>query len=238
VEGQSWRADQIAIRSGVDQRNSQRPEIFLPNQQSVNWNLSISHSGSVVYAAIIPQLGLQIGVDVVDRQPLGHGFLPSWFTTRECEVIGEEDETALQCRAWAIKEAAYKAANRGEGFSPRTLKIESKFQNGGFRCSYRPVNSTSRDIRWTQAICITDERWEAAVAICSDQNRRGAIVFDLIVNDLATVFTNPPSNSMDAEGIVFRNYSLCSYSCHQEQHICAGYSSANQSSSILREFVS
>lgn len=141
---------QISITSRDDQGRSVRPHVSICGR-SLPWSVSISHSQRAVLVAVSTAPEIVLGVDLTDinaieqmihREPQASapswttGFQKTWFTNREQETLvdaGPETTAAV----WAVKEAVYKASNRGEGFAPR--RIELCLEPTGFRCQYDGV---------------------------------------------------------------------------------------------------
>lgn len=95
--------------------------------------LSIAHSGRAILVALAGSDDLDVGVDLVGPVQCGRGFAATWFTPRERRWLTEPQ---LWPVAWAIKEAAYKAANRGEPFRPQAFEVVPSAA-GGFACLLR-----------------------------------------------------------------------------------------------------
>lgn len=85
-------------------------------------SLSISHAGEHVAVAIDSRHGHRIGIDVVviqDRAAWSDGALETCFSDDEQAWIRTGDNLARRAaRLWAVKEATYKATQRGESFAP------------------------------------------------------------------------------------------------------------------------
>jgi phosphopantetheinyl transferase len=84
-------------------------------------SLSISHASDEVAVALDTRPGSRVGVDVVaiDSHSWNDGALATWFTEDEQLWIRSAENVARRAaHLWAIKEAAYKATQRGEPFVP------------------------------------------------------------------------------------------------------------------------
>lgn len=84
-------------------------------------SLSISHAGDHVAVAIESQPDRRVGIDVVAFE--SHDFnskpLEFWFSPIEQNWIRQTGNGSRRAaQLWAIKEAAYKASQRGEAFAP------------------------------------------------------------------------------------------------------------------------
>ncbi|WP_083339106.1 4'-phosphopantetheinyl transferase family protein [Chromobacterium sphagni] len=88
---------------------------WLPAYPGLAFNLS--HSGDIGLVAI--GRGLRLGVDVEQRQRNGReldwrGIAESYFTVRELQAIGDDDDATLRfLRMWTAKEAVLKAIGSG-----------------------------------------------------------------------------------------------------------------------------
>lgn len=84
--------------------------------------LSISHAGEHVAIAIDSRPGHRVGVDVVaiqDQAAWNNAALATWFSDDEQAWIQAGENPARQAaQLWAVKEASYKASQRGESFIP------------------------------------------------------------------------------------------------------------------------
>jgi phosphopantetheinyl transferase len=107
-----------------------RPRVFVGGQLQ-GWCLSIAYSDDSIAVALSDSERLNVGVDLVRRQPLGRGFRELWFSNRERAWTDAADGPAVDRAAtiWAIKEAFYKAANTGDRFAP--ARIEVSCDDGG-----------------------------------------------------------------------------------------------------------
>jgi hypothetical protein len=76
-----------------------------------------------VYVAAALSPGLDLGVDAVDLDSVTPETIEFWFTPAEknwCRQMACSTAFAL---VWSLKEAWYKARNRGEPFAPRGLDV-------------------------------------------------------------------------------------------------------------------
>ncbi len=122
----------IEIDSGDGRSRRLRPRVLVDGQP-LGWQLSIAHSGRSLLVALASNGRLGVGVDLLEPVHCGRGFAELWFTPRERRWLGDP---RLWPVAWAIKEAAYKATNRGEAFRPRTFEV-LPVPSGGFACLLR-----------------------------------------------------------------------------------------------------
>ncbi len=87
-----------------------------------DWPLSISHTESGVLAAMSWRAETAVGVDLAPLRPLPREFARLWFSAAEQQWIGGQGEALAVNRLWTVKEALYKACNRGETFDPRAIE--------------------------------------------------------------------------------------------------------------------
>jgi len=124
----------VFIQSSDAVGRSIRPRVYVRGRLQ-HWSLSISHSDTVVYAALATRGGVSIGVDVVELSSPNRRLLDLWMTTAERRSY-DPSAAALRstqfmstqypwcaARVWSVKEAAYKAVNRGESFVPGQLEV-------------------------------------------------------------------------------------------------------------------
>jgi len=123
----------IEIDSGDGRTRRQRPQILVDGRP-LDWRLSIAHSGRSLLVALVDSGRPGVGVDLLGPVDCGRGFAELWFTPLERRWLAVEPR--LWPVAWAIKEAAYKATNRGEAFRPRAFEVLPA-PGGGFACALR-----------------------------------------------------------------------------------------------------
>lgn len=129
----------IEILSRDDRGRSVRPMIAIDGKRK-SWCLSLSHTERGVLAAISTRPGERVGVDLAPIEASTPGFLKTWFTPNEQEWLRSADAATIAA-AWASKEAAYKACNDGEQFTPRRIEIRpAKPPQTGYRCRYDGVD--------------------------------------------------------------------------------------------------
>jgi phosphopantetheinyl transferase len=121
----------IEIDSGDGRTRRLRPRILMDGRP-LDWRLSIAHSGRSLLVAVANSDRWGVGVDLVEPIQCGRGFTELWFTPSERRWLAPQGR--LWTTAWAIKEAAYKAANRGEAFRPRAFEVLPA-PGGGFVCA-------------------------------------------------------------------------------------------------------
>ena len=125
-------APRIEIDSGDGRRQRVRPRVLVDGRP-LPGQLSIAHSGHALLVALAGDDQVSVGVDLLAPVNCGRGFTELWFTPRERRWLADGQ---LWPVAWAIKEAAYKATNRGEPFRPRAFEV-LPHAGGGFTCMLR-----------------------------------------------------------------------------------------------------
>lgn len=113
--------ESIEVLSRNAHGQSVRPEIRVDGELQP-WSLSISHTRSAVLAALSLSDSVEVGVDLTVLDDAAAPTLSVWYTPREKLALAyaEPEERAI---VWAVKEAVYKAYNRGEGFAPKSIEV-------------------------------------------------------------------------------------------------------------------
>ncbi len=124
----------VEIQSGDVRGRRFRPEIAIDGRR-LSWSLSISHTERGVLVGLAVGGLASVGVDLVEPAVYGDGFADVWFTPREKRWVGTATDPYATATVWAIKEAVYKAVNRGESFAPRRIEVLPDASPGGFRAS-------------------------------------------------------------------------------------------------------
>jgi phosphopantetheinyl transferase len=123
----------VQILTRDDQHRGVRPQIFM-KAQNLDWSLSISHSDTGVLVALFANNEFAVGVDLASNVPCNRGFHELWFTPRERRWL-QEDTQRRTTLLWALKEAVYKACNRGESWAPSAIETLPK-ADGSFQCTF------------------------------------------------------------------------------------------------------
>jgi len=113
-----------------------RPRVSIGGRE-LPWSLSIAHSERGVVAALAADNSCNLGIDLVSLDgcvAARPSFQRLWFNTAERVWAGADPLRAASI--WGIKEAVYKAANRGESWEPRQVEVRPTAA-GCFKCSYR-----------------------------------------------------------------------------------------------------
>ncbi|HSD51280.1 MAG TPA: 4'-phosphopantetheinyl transferase superfamily protein [Candidatus Methylomirabilis sp.] len=133
-----WAVDpvhiQVLSRDGLGRPT--RPRVLLKGRLQP-CSLSLAHSEQTVVVGLSQDGDMTMGVDLTPIQSPGVGFLDLWFTPRERAWIWSQSDQAPRWAAtlWAVKEAFYKATNRGEGFTPRRIEVRVDPPDGyAIRC--------------------------------------------------------------------------------------------------------
>jgi phosphopantetheinyl transferase len=87
------------------------------------WRLSIAHTVRSVLVAVSTSSGTTVGVDLTAPARSTNGFRELWLTPAERRWFEDTGDPRLVSTLWAIKEAVYKAANRGERFTPASIEV-------------------------------------------------------------------------------------------------------------------
>jgi phosphopantetheinyl transferase len=138
VIGEAFNIDdpaQIDILTRDHRGRGVRPRV-LTRLHDLQLSLSISHTELGVLAALSKSNRLSVGVDLVPRLlPAQDGFQGLWFTPRERQWV-EHDPQGRTAVLWAVKEAVYKAINKGQSWNPRHIEVRRQGRSE-FECSYR-----------------------------------------------------------------------------------------------------
>jgi 4'-phosphopantetheinyl transferase EntD len=112
---------EIVSRS-MDGTLGQRPRIFVSGRP-IEWALSIAHTSRGVLVALATRGRTSLGVDLVMPQRRGESL--DWCLTpaERNWLAALPRHTRPIERLWAMKEAAYKACQRGEGFAPERIEV-------------------------------------------------------------------------------------------------------------------
>ena len=112
---------ELEIISHNDAGRPARPAALLDGQP-LDFRLSIAHTDHQVLVAVAPA-HMAVGVDLVDAQfAPGNGFMRLWFTAAERQQLCKGAAPSAAA-IWAVKEAVYKAINRGEPFIPQQMEV-------------------------------------------------------------------------------------------------------------------
>jgi phosphopantetheinyl transferase len=131
--GKTLLLPRIEIDSGDGRGHGAPPRVLLDGRP-LWWRLSIAHSERSLLVALADGERPGVGVDLLGTVDCGRGFAELWFTGREQRWLAGQPR--LWPLAWAVKEAAYKASNRGEAFRPRAFEV-LPCPGGGFSCLLR-----------------------------------------------------------------------------------------------------
>ena len=154
---------QITILSNRPGSSGIRPRITLAGRRLV-YSLSISHTCDTVLVGGTNRFGLTVGVDLVRMRRLGAAFERSWLTEAEAALLRDNEVDMTVSDIWAMKEAVYKACNRGEAFAPRSVEIRLAADGPTVRYHGRNLRHRCRVRVW---------RWGDEVAAVATYRRRG-----------------------------------------------------------------
>jgi phosphopantetheinyl transferase len=155
----------IEISGGGPGQRRLRPEVSIDGRL-LPWTLSISHSERGALVAISEDAEFSVGVDLVEPPACGNGFLNLWFTDAEQQWIYQSGDRRLTAVLWAIKEAAYKATNRGEPFAPRAIEVQPGPPDGVLQAVVGCGPSSVR----VPYVGMTPRQEIAVVAVCDNAN--------------------------------------------------------------------
>ncbi len=119
-ERESIRSSSLHIESRDAFDRGAPPRLFRDGRLT-SLQLSISHAGDTVAVAVSGASSERLGIDVMDRQPMGHEMSRFWLRGSELYAC-RSDRWACQF-VWSLKEALYKAGVLGTAvpFSPRKV---------------------------------------------------------------------------------------------------------------------
>lgn len=117
--------DRIEIYSTDGLGRAVRPWVVIDGR-SQPWILSIAHSSRSVLVALSDSSDVGVGVDLASIGAVSDAIVELWFTPGETTWVRESERVEQARRAatiWALKEAIYKATNRGDQFRPRQIDV-------------------------------------------------------------------------------------------------------------------
>jgi phosphopantetheinyl transferase len=143
---------ELHIESRDGQNRKIRPRAYLRGRLQP-WSLSIAHIENHVFVAAADE-NIRLGADAAALGAINAHTAAFWFTPGETEWCRGDFAPVAHAVVWTLKEACYKAENRGEPFMPRQLDVRPRLPDPAlFReisCANRPSwNWTwQRDGRW------------------------------------------------------------------------------------------
>ncbi|MBW3541523.1 MAG: 4'-phosphopantetheinyl transferase superfamily protein [Planctomycetes bacterium] len=146
---------EIEILSRDEQGRAVRPGVRIGGRL-MPWCLSIAHTDQAALVAVSFEPGTTVGVDLVRTEPVSRGFLETWFTKRERSWLDTQPAESVAI-SWGLKEALYKACQRGESFVPRRVEIFPD-DSEGMTLMYNGIHLSSRCRR-------SIERFDGHVAV-------------------------------------------------------------------------
>jgi len=147
-----------------DPRGRGQPPRALFAGRMLPWHISLAHHSGIVWAAVSVAPDVRVGIDVVQAEPMDLRASDLWFTRGELQWLERSNDRLLGTTLWAVKEALYKATNRGEPFVPVQIEV-APYPVGGFTWSRAGIpcgwNDSIRVCRLSQTIVVT-------VSVCSE----------------------------------------------------------------------
>jgi 4'-phosphopantetheinyl transferase EntD len=113
-------AHTIELRSLRRDGRPTRPMLAIAGQP-IPCSISLSHTDQLAAAAVCTTSGCSVGIDIVARVGEDTRLASRWFTPAERNWIHKSGTSPAV--VWGAKEAAYKAVNQGEPFSPDRFEI-------------------------------------------------------------------------------------------------------------------
>ncbi len=165
-EPPSW-ADLHASSIGIDSLSTraghgERPEVTFAGQR-IPVALSIAHTerGALAAAAMESSVSsggtIALGVDLVAPTEASSSLHWTFTDAERLWLASSTNHARCAARLWGMKEAIYKASQRGEGFTPREIDVTP-----GQAPRY-PQRNTARNLIRLQSWCIDGQ--VAALAI-------------------------------------------------------------------------
>lgn len=158
--GPALQAAQVEIDSGDPRRRGKPPQVLIDGGRQP-WSLSIAHTQYAVLVALAKTPGICVGVDLVAPASYGPGFRKLWLTGTERSWLESRAQPHEVARVWALKEAIFKACNRGERFRPARIEVMRQ-HDGRYTGTYR-----GQDLPSASGICFRqfDRHVAALVAV-------------------------------------------------------------------------
>lgn len=133
LDGDSPPYSEIEIHSRDGFHRAVRTQLFVEGRM-LKWSISVTHSAGLVGVAVSAKSNLQVGIDITPISGRSLSGLRMWLTERERHWLNTAQDDSLISAVWSVKEAVYKAANKGEPFKP--LQIEVAWDSlSKFRCT-------------------------------------------------------------------------------------------------------
>lgn len=133
----------IEILSRDVRGRGQPPRVLLAGRL-LSWHVSLAHQDGIVWAAVSVDPDVRVGIDVVPAEPMDLRGDDLWFTPGEVRWLRQSNDPLLGTTLWAVKEAVYKATNRGEPFVPARIDVAPDAA-GGFTWSRHGIPCVRND---------------------------------------------------------------------------------------------
>lgn len=131
IQGEYRRFDAagVSVLSTDEFQRRSRPRVYCDGSH-LPLSLSIAHTPTGVLVAMARQQNLRLGVDLVQPERISVRPIDPWYTQPERQWIAAQADPQAAAQIWAVKQAFFKATNRGETFSPR--RYEVRLDSGGY----------------------------------------------------------------------------------------------------------
>lgn len=117
------RADELHVESrSTNPGHGERPTLIVGGCDQP-CAISIAHSQRGVLAAVSLDTTLLLGVDLVEPALANHRLQWTFTPGERAWLAAGSDDAHRPEQLWAMKEALYKACQRGEGFSPQSIEV-------------------------------------------------------------------------------------------------------------------
>jgi 4'-phosphopantetheinyl transferase EntD len=119
----TFRASELHIESrSTSPGHGERPTLFLAGLAQ-ECAISIAHSQRGVLAAVALDGKVSLGVDLAESTDAPQALQWTFTPAERAWLAGDAATSDRAVQLWALKEALYKACQRGEGFSPQTIDV-------------------------------------------------------------------------------------------------------------------
>jgi len=102
--------------------HGERPVVTVSGRR-VPLSLSIAHTERGAIAAATLSAAVTLGIDLVSPSDAGRTLHWTFTDAERSWLTAPGDHTNRAARLWSMKEAIYKACQRGEGFAPRDIEV-------------------------------------------------------------------------------------------------------------------
>ena len=141
----AWNELHLESRNGLDRKV--RPRVYLRGRLQP-WSLSLAHVEEHVFAAVAEDENIRLGVDAIARDAVTPRTAAFWFTSGEIDWCRNAFPPLAYAVVWMLKEACYKAENRGEPFLPQQLDVRPRLPSPALFRELPPANRWPRSWTW------------------------------------------------------------------------------------------